>query len=33
LQNGVVYRGTHIGNLNYIETALTNAAKWFDIQW
>jgi hypothetical protein len=27
LQNGVVYRGTHIGNLNYIETALTNAAK------
>jgi hypothetical protein len=32
LQNGVVYHGTHIGNLNYIQTALTNAAKSFDIR-
>ncbi len=33
LQNGVVYLGTPIGNPNYIETALSNAAKQFDIQW
>ena len=32
LQNGVVYLGTPIGNPNYIETALSNAAKQFDIQ-
>jgi hypothetical protein len=32
LQNGVVYFGTHPDNLNYIETALSNVAKQFDIQ-
>jgi hypothetical protein len=32
LQNGVVYLGTPIGNINYNETALSNAAKQFDIQ-
>jgi hypothetical protein len=32
LQNGVMYLGTPIGNPNYIETALSNAAKQFDIQ-
>jgi hypothetical protein len=31
LQNAVVYLGTPIGNPNYIETALSNAAKQFDI--
>ncbi len=33
LQNAVVYLGTPIGNPNYIETALSNAAKQFDIWW
>jgi hypothetical protein len=32
LQNGVVYLGTPTGNPNHIETALSDAAKWFDIQ-
>jgi hypothetical protein len=32
LQNGVVYLSTPIGNSNYIETALSNAAKQFDIR-
>jgi hypothetical protein len=31
LQNGVVYLITPTGNPNYIETALSDATKWFGI--